>query len=246
MIQFNLLPDVKKEYIRAKRTKRVIATLCFVATAGSLGITILLFSIVQFAQKKNINDLTNDIDREIAAIQAIEDIDKILTIQNQIDSLDSLHSEKPEFSRMFTYLNQLTPVGVTVGELDVDLINSTISVTGGSSSFSDINKFADTLKFARYTELDATPGEASTFQQTAEYDINDPRAFTNVLAQLSRNDDSATYILTMEYDPILFNNTKNIQLSVPENTITTRSIINRPNLNNNGLFEEVETDGGTQ
>ena len=61
MLQFNLLPDVKKEYIKAKRQKRLIVSISTISAAVSIGIVVVLLSIVQFVQKKNINDLTNDI-----------------------------------------------------------------------------------------------------------------------------------------------------------------------------------------
>lgn len=240
MIQLNLLPDVKKEYIKAKRTKRFIASVCLVVTAGALGATFLLFSVVKFAQTKNINDLTTDIETKIEEINNIEDIDKILTIQNQINALDGLHTQKPEFSRMFVYLNQLTPEKATIGELDVDVVNSTVSLTGAADAFSTINEFADTLKFARYRVVPVD--ENGDPIELTEADLiptdEDPRAFSSVLTQLSRDDESATYTIEMSFDPAIFDNTLDIRMIVPK-TITTRSVLNRPDIGNNGLFEEV-------
>lgn len=43
MIQFNLLPDVKLEYIKANRAKHTVVVAASVTAAAALGIFILLF-----------------------------------------------------------------------------------------------------------------------------------------------------------------------------------------------------------
>ena len=63
MIQFNLLPDVKLEYIKAKRTKRSVMLVSIIATGVALGISIMLFLTVSVLQKQHINNLNNDIQK---------------------------------------------------------------------------------------------------------------------------------------------------------------------------------------
>ena len=228
MIQFNLLPEVKKQYIKAKRLKRLIMSISTIAIVASLSIVFLLFGVVQFSQKNNISDLTNDIEAEVSKLQEIEDLDKILTIQSQLETLPQLHEEKPETSRLFTYLNQVTPVEVKIGEVNLDIINSTMEITGTGDSLAAVNKYADTLKFVEY----------STGEDEDRF-----KPFSQVITDLNRDAERASYTITLEYDPLIFDNKLDVTMIVPEQ-VTTRSITGRPSIDGinqegNSLFEDA-------
>ncbi len=226
MIQFNLLPDVKKEYMKAKRLKRLIFTASFVSSLVAIVIVLSMFSLVHLAQNKSIDDLTKDITAKKAEIEAIPNLIKILTVQNQDNSLTSLHEGNPYTSRIFDYLSVLTPADVSISQLDLNMVDSIIKIEGSASDFAAINQYADTIKFATY----AVDGQTDII------------AFTNVATELTRNQEKASYTLTFTFDPILFNNTKVITLVVP-NKITTRSSIGAPSLE---LFKQEDSVNGTE
>ena len=54
MIQFNLLPDVKQEYLKAKRTKQLVVLVSIIASATALTVLLLLFISVNVVQKKSL------------------------------------------------------------------------------------------------------------------------------------------------------------------------------------------------
>ena len=188
-----------------------------------------MFSYVQIGQKKHIDDLTEDIETQIAAIESVPDVNKILTIQNQLDELPALHEGKPETSRLFTILTQVTPADIKIRSVEFDLLETTMTISGSANDLASINRYADTLKFARYNtadEKDLTP-------------------FTSVITTLNRNEESASYELAVEFDPQLFDNTKEITMVVPEK-ITTRSTLGKPNLSDQGdnaLFDDNQGEG---
>src|SRR4051812_46628586 len=109
MIQFNLLPNVKLEYVKTQHTKRLLTMLSLVA--GMAGIAILLVAIVSVnvVQKKSLSDLDSDIAKYSTQLKSVKDLDKILTVQNQLSTLTSLHDDKPVASRLFSYISQVTP-----------------------------------------------------------------------------------------------------------------------------------------
>lgn len=117
MIQFNLLPDVKKEYIKAKKTKRLIISIATITIISSLAITSFLFVIVQVFQKNNIEDLSADINSEISSIESIPGLEKILTVQNQLGNLQTLHEGKPVASKLFAYFGLLKPADVKISSI---------------------------------------------------------------------------------------------------------------------------------
>lgn len=212
MIQFNLLPDVKKQYIQAKNTKRLIISTSFLISGVSIGIVMLFMSFVQIGQEKYINDLTKDIEKETASIQSIEDLDVMLTVQNQLSLLPSLHEQKPETSRLFTYLSQLIPPAAPVNTLSLSMENSSLDISGTADSIATINKLIDTLKVA-------------TFK--IDENIEKTKIFTVNTSRMNGDNTSASYQISMTFDPAIFNNTKKVMIFVndvsQENASTTES-----------------------
>ena len=109
MIQFNLLPDVKINFIKAQRTKRAVMGISLIASAAALVIFVMLLLTVHVFQKKNMNDLTKDIASSSKELRQTPNLSKMLTVQSQLNSLTGLHDAKPSTSRMFSFMNQLTP-----------------------------------------------------------------------------------------------------------------------------------------
>lgn len=212
MIQFNLLPDVKLEFVKAQRTKRTVITSAFIATAASLGLFLLLFLTVHVIQKTSLSNLNSDIKKYSTELKQTPDLNKILTIQNQLSVLDGMHDDKSVSSRAFGFMQQVTPADITISELATDYALGTISITGQAASLDKVNTFTDTLKFATFTTAQAQK----------------QKAFPNVvLSQFSRNEKDATYTITTGFAPALFSNADNISLEIPK-TVTTRSVVEQP------------------
>lgn len=225
MIQFNLLPDVKLEYIKAQRTRRLVVSVSFLVAGASLALLILLIGVGQL-QKKHLNDLSNDIKQESSELKNQPQISRILTVQNQLESLTDLHSKKPAASRLFDYLNQLTPATVSITNFNTDFTQQTATITGTADALSSVNKYVDTLKFTTFVTKDNPDGQ---------------KAFSDVvmssfgLAADSSDGKPANYTITLSYDPAIFDITQSVTLKVPELT-TTRSALQQSDLTD--LFQQ--------
>lgn len=206
MIQFNLLPDVKQEYLKARRTRQLVVTISFVVSGVALGILVLLLVTVKFVQQKSLSDADDDIATYSKQLKDIPNIDKILTVQNQLNTLTGLHDDKAVTSRSFDYLKQLTPSTVSISTLAVDYTASTLTLTGTASALDQVNVYADTLKETTFT-TDATETEAPAFSAV-------------VLSSFGRDDKGATYTLTLSFAPEIFSNANGVKLTVP-NVITS-------------------------
>lgn len=231
MIQLNLLPDVKMEYIKAQRTRGLVLSSAVIIALGSIALLVLLF-VVGGLQKKHINDLSKDIKADTAMLQKKPEINKILTVQNQLQSLTALHEQKPAVSNLFSYLNQVTPTQVDITNFNVDFTANTMSITGTADSLGAVNKYVDTLKFTKFSVVDGEDNSQSK------------AAFNNVVlssfgvgANSSGKNRTATYTVTFAYDPAIFDVGKEIKLSVP-NLTTTRSAIEQPEAD---LFQSAPT-----
>ncbi len=225
MIQFNLLPDVKLEYVKAERLKRTVISLCLLASAASLSLLIMLVLTVDLWQHKTIDDLSNDIKKAGNELKSTPDLDKILTVQGQLHVLGGLHDAKPTETRLFQYVAQLTPKEVTIKDLVIDHTATTISITGNAPSLDVVNVFADSLKFTSFTTASSTEGKP---------------AFSGVvLSSFKRSPEGAEYTINATFDPAIFNIAESAKLKVP-NIVTTRSVLEHPT----ELFRVPETEGG--
>jgi hypothetical protein len=213
MIQFNLLTDVKLEYIKSKQLQRTVMLIATIITASAVGLLILLILIVYGLQKKHISDQTVDIKKYSQELQNTQDLNKKLTVQNQLDSLPGLHNDKVVATRLFSYLGQLTPAQASITKFDIDYAANTMIFTGTADSLSTVNKFADTLKFTTYkTEANTT----------------DKPAFSKVvLNTFARTDKDASYQIDATFDTAIFNSTNDVTLTVPK-IISTRSETEKP------------------
>jgi Tfp pilus assembly protein PilN len=227
MIQFNLLPAVKREYVQTQHTKRLVILSASVVAAVSLLVLILLFVGVQIVQKKHSKDLSADIKEQSSKLEGVNDLNKILTIQNQMASLPELHDKKPVASRLFNYLKQVTPANVSIATVNVDFDAHTLTITGSADAISTVNKYVDTLKFTTYKTSDNTGTNAFS---------------AVVLAGFGTDDKGASYNLRLNFDEKIFNSASEIVLTVPSK-VTTRSQTEKPD----SLFQPLSNqNGGTQ
>ena len=120
MIQINLLPDIKAEYVSAQRTKRLMVGIAVIVSVASLALVALLSAMAFGAQQLQLNNVQKKIDTAETKLNEINDLDKILTIQNQLIELTPLHDGKPVVSRLFGYLQQTTPLDITIENFSID------------------------------------------------------------------------------------------------------------------------------
>jgi hypothetical protein len=216
--QLNLLPEVKLEYLKTSRNKRLVFSVSMIVIIASVAVTLLLVSIAYVFQKKNLSDLNGDIKTYNEQLQAMPDLSKVLTIQNQLSTLTGLHQDKPVAARLFNYLPLITPSTASITQLDVDFEANTMTITGTAPSLDVANTFTDTLKFTTYHVT------TSTDSDTAK---GDPAFKDVVLSQFVRNNSGATYTITTSFDQAIFNSSNAIGLNVPKIT-STRSATEQP------------------
>jgi hypothetical protein len=209
MIQFNLLPDVKLEYIKTERTKRTVIGFSVLASAVASALLIFLVLTVDVAQKAYISGLTNEIKDKGRSLQATPNLSKMLTVQNQLTQLKGLHEIKPATSRMFDFLNQVTPTSVSITQMTLDVPSKTVVITGNAATIESVNAFVDGLKFTTYATKDGSATDNNAFDAV-------------VLTSFNRNDKNATYTINMNVDTVIFDNTQDVTLKV-NNTASAKA-----------------------
>lgn len=198
MVQFNLLPDVKMQYIKAQRTKHVVTFIATIAALASVGLLLFSMFVVYVVQGQMISNANKNITKSNTKLENISGIDKILTVQNQLSTLTSLHEGKPAASHLFIYLQQTTPSTVSLNQTQIDFSATTITIGGTAPSLDDVKVYADTLKNATYT-TDSTTTPKKAFSEV-------------VLTSFSRNDKGADFTIKTKYAQDLFDIKQTIQL----------------------------------
>lgn len=228
MIQLNLLPDIKLDYIKAQRSHRLVISIAGVTTIAAVVLLGILLS-VSGLQKKHLNDLSKDINSQSTKLSKETDIGKILTVQNQLESLTTLHSGKPAASRLFDYLNQVTPANLDISSFTTDFTLQTASITGSADTISNVNKYVDTLKFTTYDSDSGT-------KKTPAFSNVVLSSFALTSGQQQAVNHPANYTITLSYDVNIFDITQKIKLTVPS-LVTTRSQLEQPG----DLFQAAPT-----
>lgn len=217
MIRINLLPDIKREFLKAKHDQARVVGISILSIVVAGGATALLALWVYAVQNIHINLLTQNITDTNNEIRQIKDIDKYVTIQNQLANLSSLHDDKNDFSRLLDILptlNPRTPNNVRLSSLTVDDALGTINIEGQTGSFTGLITFRDIMQ------------NADVEYRAGSSDDTDPikgKLFSEVLILeqgLSKTQEGAVVVgfkISAKYDKMVFRfNSSDVNVSVPK------------------------------
>lgn len=244
MIQVNLLPIEEKEKTKNKLIEQLMISISFIVAALFLSGAVFLFIFTNFVQKNHIDNLRSDTEAALNEIRSTPETGKLLTIQNQLQTLPELHAIKPLTSRMFTYLTKIIPDNVQLTNLTMKLsteeATNNISLTGLTDDFKSTNIFIDILKNATFSStlnlkdaLDLEEGNVTTEQKIA---------FNRVIFKSGTKDDDQglRFQIDMSYNPEIFDYAaETVAFKVPT-AETTISRTERPQIDSSQ--EELFTD----
>ncbi len=207
MSQINLLPDVKREYLKAQQMKRAFTVVSVLITVAVVSALILLFIFVQFGQPRHIKNVQTDINASISKLKPTKDAVKIVTVQGVLEQIPGLEDKEPTTSRLFSYLGGFTPQGVSYAEVRLDLAANTLTLSGQSTNLEEANVLANNLKSAKFS-----------YKKDDQKQIIPP--FKNIVfsslgkTEQSENGKNVSFQLSFEIDQLLFDQ------SISEPTIT--------------------------
>lgn len=133
MIEINLVPDVKQEFIRAKRIRTFVVSTAFLVGLVSVAIVILLAVYAFLGQGVRSSLADDSIKQKSAELSGISDLGNTLTIQHQLTQLTQLHDDTNVTSRFFSMLAAINPVApneVTFSLARVETETGTIRLEG--------------------------------------------------------------------------------------------------------------------
>lgn len=231
-IQLNLLPDVKKEFLKAQKTKALVVSSSIIVTLVAVGLSVLLFLYVTVGQQLQIGIITNDIKSKTEELNNVQDLSKYLTVQNQLKALPELHDQKGVYSRLFSFLptlNPSAPNNIKLTTLQVVQADQSMVFSGTTATFESLNIFVDTLNNAQATYREPGAEQAKT-----------EKIFSSVLVQSSglakvNEANVVSFIIRVTYNQGVFDaRNADVNATVP-NIETTPSVTGSPSVQ---LFDE--------
>lgn len=224
MIEINLVPDVKQELIHAQRVRLSVITISIIAGIAAIAIVIVLALLLGVQGARGFI-LDRSIDTNSKKLSNVSDINKTLTIQNQLDKISSIHESSHVDSRIFNVLTSLAKSGgsgdtaIQYTNVVVDTDGGTVTVQAQTPTFNGLDAFKKTLAATNFQYTSA----GSSDKQTT------PLASNISLTSQSQALDASgkhvvSFILDFTYAPELLSpQSKNAQVILPTSTNATDS-----------------------
>lgn len=174
MMEINLIPDVKQELIKAERIRAVVISSSIFAGIIALAIVALLSAYVFGVQTVRGTLDDDNIKKGGEQLAGVEDLSKVLTIQNQLSKISELNSQKKIDSRIFDVLQAVIPPApnnIQVSTLVIDAENSRISLEGQTPTYDTLEIFKKTIDGAVMTYKE--DGESKQIQLASEVSTSD-------------------------------------------------------------------------
>jgi len=148
MIEINLIPDVKQELLKAERSRALVISGAII-TCIIAGSAVALLAVYVYGVQLGRNILVdNAIKTGSEKLAKVEDLSKMLTIQNQIGKINELNATKTIDSRLFDVLSAVIPPApneVSVSLLRLDTEATTIRLEGQTNAYDSMEVFKKTI-----------------------------------------------------------------------------------------------------
>ena len=162
MIEINLLPNVKRELLKTRVMRNRVISISFLVGGASIAAVVVLALIFgsQIAAEAVQNGVIKDRNDKL---MAVEDLNKVVTIQNQLTKINEQHSGKKINSRIFdvvTAVNPVAPNNVSFSDIKVNPESKTITLEGSAvNGYSALETLKKTIL---NTKIQTTDGDKSS------------------------------------------------------------------------------------
>ena len=162
MIEINLLPNVKRELLKTRVMRNRVISISFLVGGASIAAVVVLALILgsQIAAEAVQNGVIKDRNDKL---MAVEDLNKVVTIQHQLTKINEQHSRKKINSRIFdvvTAVNPVAPNNVSFSDIKVNPESKTITLEGSAvNGYSALETLKKTIL---NTKVQTTDGDKSS------------------------------------------------------------------------------------
>jgi len=149
MIEINLVPDVKLELLKARRQQKMVISGSILVAIVSVGVVVLMAVYAFGVQALAEGIADNGITENTKELKDVKDLSKTLTIQNQLDQLTAVQSDKNMTSRLFDIVGTIVPAGenqIKITRLSLDSEENTVNIEAeATNGYEAMEVFKKTL-----------------------------------------------------------------------------------------------------
>ena len=162
MIEIDLLPNVKRELLKTRAMRNRVISISFLVGGASIAAVVVLALILgsQIAAEAVQSGVIKDRNDKL---MAVEDLNKVVTIQHQLTKINEQHSGKKINSRVFdvvTAVNPVAPNNVSFSDIKVNPGSKTITLEGSAvNGYSALETLKKTIL---NTKVQTTDGDKSS------------------------------------------------------------------------------------
>lgn len=237
MVEINLLPDVKRELIRAQRMRNVVIDVSILVGMACIGLVILLCVYI-FGVQTGRSVLDDNAQKsEMSKISQISDLSKILTVQNQLQVLPGLNNQKPITSRILSVLSATTSSDISISSMNVDTGSNTMNIEGYTNAgYNALDAYTKTIKGAQLIYKTNGSDSDNTTALVSAADLGD-----TTLGEDSSGAQVLRFSLAITYATELVNvDNTDFRLRINNSGNASDSYLGIPN----SIFVEQATDAG--
>ncbi len=156
MIELNLIPDVKLELLKARKQQAMVISGAIIVSIVVGSIVTALALYVFGAQTLVSKTADDDTTRLMSDLQSVKDLEKTLTVQQQIASIDTQQNNKLISSRMLDVLTATIPsdknkVKITTANLNTE--DKTIVIEGeAENGYEALEVFKKTIADTEFSK----------------------------------------------------------------------------------------------
>ncbi len=148
MIEINLIPDVKREYLRTRSMRNLVISMSVLVAIGTT-IACVALGLILGGQLVARSLQDNAIKDENSALMEVTDLNKAVTIQQQLEAIDQQHASKHITSRLFDVLGAINPPApndVRISSLRLDPAEKTVTIEGSAvNGYAALEVFKKTI-----------------------------------------------------------------------------------------------------
>jgi hypothetical protein cdiviTM7_02674 len=153
MVEINLLPDVKRDLLKAQQLRNIVTFVSIVIGGAMLAGVVLLFLTTK-GQELLMSLKTSEISNKFADMQKIQDGETAATLRNQLNAIQKIRNASPDTSRL---IGTILPAIQTTGEnavqfsaLNYDPETRIVSIEGQTNNgFPALEAFIKTIKYSQ-------------------------------------------------------------------------------------------------
>lgn len=222
MIEINLVPDVKQELIHAQRVRMSVMSISTVIGLVAIGVVVVLGLLLGVQGARGLL-LDNSIKSNSQKLEQVPDINKTLTIQNQLSQIATIHDSEHMNSRIFSVLTSLAQNSgegtIQYSSVAIDTSSNTVTIQAQTPTFNGLDAYKKTLAATQFQYTTAGSTSPTTEALASNISISN-----QAQAQDSNGDNVVTFTLSFTYDNALVSPTsENAKTILPQATNATDS-----------------------